>query len=182
MKKILLILLITINAFAFNYYKFFGTLSLEQQKFLYTIYQYSKLTRYKWTLVAIAWKETLAGVAMVNVFDGGKNDASCGPYHNLLSSVFKRHPEWIKTKFNMNKICTLLIRNFSFATSEAVAELDYWYKKRHGDWMKIWASYNGGSNLKKGERYAKDIYIRVKTLRIVIGNKWDSGFYRISYK
>jgi len=181
MKKIVFVLLMVSFAFSLNYEKAFSKLTLRQQLFLYIVYQHAKKTKYKWTLTAIAWKETLAGEALVNVFDGGEDDAACGPYHNLLSSVFERHPEWVKTKFNMNKICTRLITDINFATKEAVDELNYWYRVRKGNWFKVWASYNGGTKYKKGEKYAYDIYMRIKALKKIIGKRWDYGFIKLSH-
>jgi len=158
----------------------FRDLSLHQQRVLYDVYQMSKNTKYKWTLVAIAWKESLAGIAQTNIFDGGKGNAACGLFHGLISSVFRRHPEWVPNKFNKNKICTRLILDSNFAFKEAVAELNYWYRKMHGNWFKIWAAYNAGWNFKskKGRMYARDILRRIRILRRVVGYNWD---YRFQY-
>jgi len=181
MKKIFLSILLICNfIYANRYDDYFSELTLKQQRFLYDIYQYSKHTKYKWTLVAISWQETLAGEALVNVFDGSGDNASCGPFHDLLSSVFSRHPEWVPSHFNKNKICTKLITDWGFALRESVAELNHWYRVRKGNWLKIWASYNSGNNYRKGMKYAYSILMKVRTLRYVVGNRWDNGFVKIT--
>jgi len=178
--KKLIILLAVIFLSANPYVREFKKLTLQQQLFLYKVYKKSRKTKFKWSLVAIAWKESGAGIAMVNVFDGGKHDASCGPYHNLISSVFERHPEWVPSKFNKNKICTKLILDLNFATKESIAELSYWYKIRKGNWFKIWASYNGGIRYgKRAKRYAYDIYLRIRALKYIIGNYWENRFVKL---
>lgn len=159
-------------------YDEFSKLTLKQQKFLFEIHKMSMDTKYEWTLVAIAWQETLAGEALINVFDGGMGNASCGPYHNMLSSVFRRHKEWVPTKFNVNRVCSKLITDWRFSTKEAVAELDYWYKVRNGNWLKIWASYNAGTP-KNGMKYAYKIRHKIRVLRKIVGTQWDGMFVHI---
>ena len=158
-----------------EYKRSFYNLSLKQQRILYEIYQGAAKYNMSWTCAAIAWQESYAGEIRIKPDDG--KHGSCGVMHNLLDSVFSRHPEWVKTKNNYNRICTQLMLNNSFSLMEAIDEINYW-KKRRKKWIDIWASYNGGWKYKskKAQDYAKNIRNRIKAMFLIIGHEWDQGF------
>ena len=114
-----------------------------------------------YTLAAIAWRESQAGLININIFD-----PSCGPFHNNLNSVFARH-NYEDTRYKKNAVCQKLITNFDFAAAEGLAELEYWVSVHDGNLRKTWASYNAGWNYDSriGKMYAEMIARRITILK-----------------
>jgi len=111
------------------------------------------------TLAAIYWKESQAGLYRINVYD-----PSCGAFHNNLNSVFARH-DYKNTKFKKNIICQKLIDSYDFSLAEATAEIEYWKEVHENNWYLIWSSYNAGWNTKAGAKYANDIKAKILVLK-----------------
>jgi hypothetical protein len=105
-----------------------------------------------YSLPAIAWQESSAGLYQINLKN--PDNPAAGPYQNLVKNVLKRE-QMRDTKANRHKVITRLISDFQFATKHAIVELRYWIKVHNGDWKKVWGSYFGG--YKPDYRYAKKI-------------------------
>jgi len=191
MKKILTILMLVSLVFASryrvysvkDYVKAFNSLSLQQQKLLYEVFKRGEVVDLQYTLTAIAWKESMAGLAKVNMWDG--DGGSCGVFHNRLKSVFGRHKEWRWTRVNANMVCTRLVENLDFAFTEAVAEIRYWQKVRgENNWMSIWASYNAGIHYKSAQAkaYAANIRNMIKAIRYLVADKWENSVEFVKIK
>lgn len=161
MKKLLLIFVIVIaivnpsSKLENDYLK----MTINQKIILDRSYQLGKEFNFGYTLSAIAWKESNAGEWLVNI-----QDPSFGVFHNHINSVMSRHPEIEDTPFNRNRVASMLIGDIEFSGAESIAELEFW-EGIHGDanWMKIWASYNGGWI--GNPSYAREIKARIIILK-----------------
>lgn len=130
-------------------------------------YHYGEKYDFGYTMAAIAWKESCAGLYRIN-FD----DPSAGIYHAHIPGVIKRHYKTKNTSFKRNVIAEKLIRDPEFASKIALEELLYWKKVRKGNWKEIIKSYNKGFSWEKSkgrnelaEAYYKDISQRVNVLK-----------------
>lgn len=130
-------------------------------------YHYGKKHDLGYTMAAIAWKESCAGLYRIN-FD----DPSAGIYHAHLPGVIKRHYKAKNTSFKRNVVAERLIRDMEFASQIALEELLYWKKIRNNDWKTIIKSYNKGFSWEKSkgrnqlaEAYYQDISQKVKILK-----------------
>lgn len=130
-------------------------------------YHYGKKHNLGYTMAAIAWKESCAGLYRIN-FD----DPSAGIYHAHLPSVIKRHYKAKNTSFKRNIVAEKLIRDPEFASKIALEELLYWKKIRKGNWKEMIKSYNKGFSWEKSkgrnkiaEAYYEDISQRVEILK-----------------
>jgi len=162
--------------------KEFYHLPLEAQKNIFWAYTKGKKYDLSYSLAAIIWQESVGGLYPINLFD--KPYGSCGRFHNNIKTVIQDHPEWgfyknkKLTKYQINKICSKLILNPDFSLQSAVKILNFYRHKYHGNWKRIWASYNGGNNIRyntAAQNYSYKIYIKVQALsRIVDGGDWDN--------
>lgn len=130
-------------------------------------YHYGKKHDLGYTMAAIAWKESCAGLYRIN-FD----DPSAGIYHAYLPNVIKRHYKKHNTSFRRNAVAERLIRDPEFASQIALEELLYWKKIRKGNWKEMIKSYNKGfsweknrSRNKMAESYYEDISKKVQILQ-----------------
>jgi len=176
MKKIItLIILIGVlfaNSYDKSFYKlpkksqmyvkeFNEELSISQQQTIYWAYKTGELYDLKWTLSAIAWKESFGGLVKVNLFDG--KYGSCGIFMNNLETVLTTSNIKI-TKWNLNKICTQLVDNPEYSLIEATKVIRHYQKYCHNNWLCIWAHYNGGY-AHPNYKYAKDIWYRIQAIK-----------------
>lgn len=130
-------------------------------------YHYGKKHNLGYTMAAIAWKESCAGLYRLN-FD----DPSAGIYHAHLPGVIKRHYKAKNTSFRRNLVAEKLIRDPEFASKIALEELLYWRKIRKGNWKEMMKSYNKGFSWEKSkarnklaEAYYEDIADKVQILK-----------------
>lgn len=130
-------------------------------------YHYGKKHDLGYTMAAIAWKESCAGLYRIN-FD----DPSAGIYHAYLPNVIKRHYKKRNTSFRRNVVAERLIRDPEFASQIALDELLYWKRIRKGNWKDMIKSYNKGFSWDKNrlknktaEDYYKDISNKVQILQ-----------------
>ena len=116
---------------------------------------------YGWTLAAMSWRESSAGVKPLNWAD-----PSFGPFHNNIRTVAKRYNA--KNQLEEFELASRLMYDFDFAVEAAVAELDYWKKIHKGNWRKMWASYNRGWNWQStsGQEYQADIAKKINYLKV----------------
>lgn len=130
-------------------------------------YHYGKKYNLGYTMAAIAWKESCAGLYRIN-FD----DPSAGIYHAYLPNVIKRHYKKRNTSFRRNAVAERLIRDPEFASQIALEELLYWKKIRKNNWKEMIKSYNKGFSWEKNktknkiaEHYYEDISQKVQILQ-----------------
>lgn len=118
------------------------------------------------TLAAIAWRESSAGVYLINY-----RDPSAGPYHVSARTALKF--ENIKdTYLNRNKILTKLVLSKEYAAKMALKVLNADGKRFNWNRFNMYASYNAGPNWKnKGYKvrkqatdYAQDVTNKVNLL------------------
>jgi hypothetical protein len=127
------------------------------------IKEYGQKYDLSYSLMAIAVKESSIGRYKVNV-----DSFDYGLYQANINTVIRRH-NMKNSSSNRNKVAMMLINDFDFATSNAIAELVYWKKVHRGNWEKVWSSYNAGWNFdsSRGKRYSKDIIKIIKELKKV---------------
>jgi len=112
----------------------------------------------EYTCMAIAWQESFIGEVKINSKSGdyGLTGINLKTYindNNLHLSYW-----------GIQKLKTKLVVNDDFAIGVMIKLLRYWYKVRHGDWYKIWESYNAGFGYNPS--YPKAIYNKIIALKI----------------
>lgn len=162
MKKLLRIalplILSVFSVSAHSYCKSVMDLSETQRETLVQAYEYGEPYGYGYSLAAIAWKESMAGVYKINY-----SDPSFGVFHNLLTTVARR--EGVTSGFVKNQLAQRLVDDFEYSASHAIAELNTWRRYHKGDIYLTWASYNAGTYYKAGIGYADNIKSKVQTLQ-----------------
>ncbi|BAK74575.1 MAG: transglycosylase SLT domain-containing protein [Arcobacter sp.] len=118
-------------------------------------------TMMKYTLMAIAIKESSIGKKQINDFS---NDY--GLFQSNIKSVMKRQrveDNYYNRKYFANK----LLKDVAFSTANAIVEIDYWRKVHKENWVRVWASYNAGWRYSSttGVLYADSIFDIIKKLR-----------------
>lgn len=133
-----------------------NSLSSQQKIVLENSFAYGYDYDLGYTLTAIAYKESGAGLWKINL-----QDPSAGIYHLSLKSVLVRLN--IKDNgFNRNRVAQQLIDDDRFAAKMAIKELLFW-RNIHGDnWIKVFSSYNAGYG--ENMAYAMDIRTTIRTL------------------
>ncbi len=150
----------------------YSAFNAEQHEVLQHAYDLGKPFNMGYTLAAIAWQESNAGLYVLNL-----QDPAAGVFQNNIESVMVRHMKKDSTlkdtPFQRSYLAQQLALNMDLSASEALAELEYW-KTIHGagNWVLIWQSYNGGFyTLKPGTsgyntslKYERKINARVRFL------------------
>lgn len=142
----------------------------EQVNTMQMSYDYAKGVDLGYTLAAIGWQESSAGVNMKGAWIKPKGTPdyyewrAYGTFHNLLKTVM------VREECDDYSTCGVFIRDrllydFNFAASHAMKELKYWMDVRGGDWSKAVASYYAGWKYKLGDFYYKDIADKIKYLK-----------------
>lgn len=154
-------LLLSLNLFAADFKA--SDLTNDDIKLLKQIKRYGQQYDLSYSLMAIAVKESSLGRYKVNV-----DSFDYGLYQANINTVIRRHQVKNST-FNRNRLAMMLINDFKFATSNAIAELVYWKGIHGNDWFKIWASYNAGFNYdsSRAMRYSQDIKVIINELKKV---------------
>lgn len=141
--------------------------SPSQQEVLLHAYLAGEAEGFGYTLAAIAWKESCAGVYKMNF-----QDPSAGNFHAYIPGVIKRYPELKQNGFTQNMVGAMLVDDDDFAAGIAITELKFWYKEHKGNWKNIIKSYNKGYSWQKNsqsniqaESYYQDIADKVKQLQ-----------------
>ena len=154
---ILLLISITANAQSLQYQ--FNHLSQKQITVLKQAFMLGVKDNLSFSLVAIAWTESDLGKYNINL-----QDPSAGWYHIKISTAMARMtPHLRNTRFNRNRVAQWLINDPKLAGKLAIAELKYWLKRWHGNYLKAWGSYNGG--YRGNKKYARDITSKVYFLK-----------------
>ena len=133
-------------------------LSDKQVQTLYQSYNYGVRYDMGLTLAAIAWKESNAGLYLINI-----SDPSFGVHHILLTTAMKRS-NTKDTSYHKNMLASSLLAH-DVSASYAIKEIKYWFKYHKGDWFKVWSSYNAGFNIKAGVKYAESIQKKVNLIK-----------------
>lgn len=142
-----------------NQYDFFTE---SQKEVLNFAYDYGRDHDLSYSLAAIAWQESQAGLFLID-FQG----QTAGIWHVSVDGVINRNQKMYKdTPFIRNLVAQKLMNNRKFCAKEAVKELLYWKNKR-SNWVDIWASYNGGYNYesRQAQRYAREVAEKIKFLK-----------------
>jgi len=128
------------------------------------LYLYEKCYEYDLanTCVAIGYKESRLGKYMFNDVTGdygllGINLKTFMNTNNIKRSYWKER-----------EVATRLITDNDFNVNASIANLMFWKKQYKNNWLKIWASYNGGYN--PNYTYAKDILLYIKAFKELIRN------------
>lgn len=114
----------------------------------------------KYTLMAIAIKESSVGKNQINYVS---NDY--GLFQSNIKSVLRR--QYVADNYqNRLFFAKKLLNDVGFATANAIVEIDYWRGVHKDNWPKIWASYNTGWSYKgeTGFNYASSILSIIKKL------------------
>lgn len=143
-------------------------LNSEQRSVLYKAYTAGMDSDLQYTLTAIAWKESDFGVYITNLGDGSKG--SFGPFHALLDTVKVRYHA--TNTWQASRLAERLIKDFDFAASNAITELQCWKQQWKGkgslQYRYMIASYNAGYKSygsTKGRQYALDVILRMQVLQ-----------------
>lgn len=138
-----------------------------QKEVLLKSYLAGEKDGFGYTLAAIAWKESCAGVYKMNF-----QDPSAGNYHAYIPGVINRYPQLKQNGFTQNLVGAMLVEDDNFAAEIAISELKYWQKTHNGDWKKIIKSYNKGYSWEKNtqadiqaENYYRDVAQKVRQLQ-----------------
>ena len=142
--------------------------SKEQVKVLKYAYKRGKPHDLQWTLAAIAWQESSAGVKLKNP----KAD-SYGIFGSLLTTVEARLKDkeftqsLSKVPLNRKQTVFLLKNDWEFASDFAIVELTYWKDRRSDNHRQTVASYFGGNkpNTKAAQRYADTLGKKIQYLK-----------------
>lgn len=118
-----------------------------------------------WSLAAISWRESSAGLELVRFEPPFKaENASYGPFHVYLKTAMSR--EGCVDYACAADITQDLITDFQYSADHAMAELDYWMSVHGRDYLKIWKGYNDGfQNTQKGADYAEEIRGKIRYLK-----------------
>lgn len=101
-------------------------------------YEYGKGHNLGWTLAAISFRESSAGINLVN-----PNDPSGGHHHILARHVINEFG-MPNTPEGVNAALEMLASNFYLSAYFAVRELKWWQNRHRGDWFRAVRSYNQG--------------------------------------
>jgi hypothetical protein len=136
-------------------------LEKEQLEILVKTFLKAKKHNLEYTMTAIAWQESKFGKYMVNL-----SDPSFGVFHNLITSVQKRHRS---NEWNRDRLVEKLLFDYDFSFAESLNELRFWnnvYNNQSSKWSKMVASYNAGYNHKNGTAYLYCIKSKIRALRV----------------
>lgn len=162
MKFFIALITITISSFSSAYTcKDVDKLSTAQIDTLRWSYHYGEPHDMGYTLAAIVWKESNAGLWKINI-----RDPAAGIAQNHLKYSLTRL-ERKDTSFNRNVLAQQLVDNDNLSLHLAILELKYWYKRHKGNWKFVRSSYNEGNDWlsEKGLNYSEDIRKRLIVLR-----------------
>lgn len=147
--------------------------SNSQMQVMHRSFEYAREYDLGWTLAAISFRESSAGVNLKN-----PNDPSAGAHHVLATHVLNDFG-MERTPSNIEMAMDMLASNFELSAHYALRELKWWKNRHNGSWFLAVRSYNQGhfwrlSDPKLRERsynYARNIQ---HTVRFMIDNcDWD---------
>lgn len=139
-------------------------MSFFQHSILLEAYLLGEVVGLKWTLPAVAWKESSAGLVLENL-----KDPSYGYFGILLATAenrVKNIDSDLVGEECRDELIFLLQTDIAFGAEFAIQEIKYWSKLRKS-WPERWAAYNGGFRYKRPapQVYAQEIKNRITILR-----------------
>jgi hypothetical protein len=117
-----------------------------------------------YTLAAIVWKESSAGVNLYRSDSEEWDMKSYGPFQILMRTAASRRG--CDSPRTCRKVKTKLLKDFKFSAALAKEELIYW-ENRLGNKHNAIAAYNAGKSWRynQGQQYLKDILKKAKYLK-----------------
>lgn len=112
--------------------------STSQMETMYRSFEYAREDDLGWTLAAIAFRESSAGVRLKN-----PRDPSAGAHHVLATHVLNDFGMG-HTQENINMAMDMLASNFELSAHYAMRELKWWLNRHNGNWFLAVRSYNQG--------------------------------------
>lgn len=130
---------------------------INQIETLRFVFNASRAFDLSYTMTAICMEESMAGkylfnltgdygIVGINVKSYLKNNKKSHDYYSTIALASK------------------LMKNDAYDLRLGIEIFRYWLKYHHKDYIKAWASYNGG--YRKNYYYANRIYNRIRALRI----------------
>lgn len=127
---------------------------------MYRSFEIGKINDMSYSLAAIAWKESSAGVHLYN-----PHDPSAGVFQITIKNALA-YVDWEDNEYNRGRITQLLIDDLNLAAEFAMINLKFWKAQYGNDWRLIWQSYNGGySGSEASKKYAADIVRKIKVIK-----------------
>lgn len=156
-----------------NLEKEFDQFDKDQIVLLKRVKSFGEKHGYPYIFPAIVWKESSAGLFMVN-----KRGGAYGPFQNRLKTVLSRYKQenLDKTSSHYEKMKGVLkeklLKDFNFAANEALKEIKFWERvhTKKGNTpinMYILRSYFGGYsyNNEAAKKYADDVLHKAQYLK-----------------
>lgn len=132
----------------------------KQINVLHRAFQYGKKHNMAYSLAAIAWKESSAGVNLRN-----PRDPSAGVFHVTVRNAL-HYAGWENTEPNQQVMYELLQLDFDTSANYAIKNLTFWRDAYKVGWKKTWQYYNGGRSYSEASRkYAEDIAAKVRKIK-----------------
>lgn len=137
--------------------------SMEQLWTLQKAYDHGEPQGLGYTMAAIVWKESSAGLKLSRKDGEHWSMNSYGPFHILLKTAKKRRG---CSSWNCSGVKRKLLNDFQYSADLATEELEYW-SQRLGSYRKAFAAYNAGNawSGKKGMSYSRDIRNKIQYLQ-----------------
>ena len=176
MKRLLLILLISISLYGRGYSSFgtrkdvkfdrslyltylkqLNNLTQDQKYWLAFVYQKCLKFNLGKTCVAIAWEESQFNVYAIVPETNDYGLMGINLYWYFVDNSLNYRDRYLRSK-----IATKLVRDNSYNVMYAIAKLEKLKNKYH-NWIKVWAHYNGGS--RPNWLYAKRILNKIIAFR-----------------
>lgn len=116
-----------------------------------------------YTMAAIVWKESSAGLKLSRKDGDHWAMNSYGPFHILLKTAKNRRG---CTTWNCRNVKRKLLNDFQYSADLATEELEYW-NGRLGSYGKAFSAYNAGNAWRgrAGTAYSRDIRNKIQYLQ-----------------
>lgn len=149
-------LLLAIQPVSANSCRSISALQQEQLEVLQFSYQRGEEFGLGYTLAAIAWVESQAGLYPINI-----DDPSFGVYQVNIHTAIRRS-DMKDTVLNRNLLATQLLE-IDTGADYALQELLFWQDYR-SNWRDVISSYNAGWNMENGRGYMVKVIDKVRLL------------------
>lgn len=137
--------------------------TMKQLWTLQKAYDYGRPYGLGFTMAAIVWKESSAGLKLTRKDGTHWSMNSYGPFHILLKTAKNRRgcKAW-----NCSGVRRKLMNDFQYSADLALEELEYW-NERLGDYRKAFAAYNAGNDWRgqAGAAYSRDVHKKILYLQ-----------------
>jgi len=139
-------------------------LTKPQLEILHTTFKKAKSYDLQWTMTAMAWQESRFGKALI-----GRTTPDYGVFQINLKTFKARYakilaePKEDGTLIDDKDIINMLVSDYELNFVASLEEIKFWQHVHGNNYMKIWASYNGG--FKGNPIYANAIKNKIRALR-----------------